>query len=218
MDALDRVMVPAAPLLARTDDLLATVGAPGGHPIWPPVRELGVLPGAAAAAVAALRPVPADVSAVLRDVIDRYDDAAAALTPTGDWAGGAAQAYAARAQALAGQLTGGTGLLDRLVATASYADAVTDWVHAARSALAGTLARVLGSAEAVLVSTAAGAGGTTEALAAAEIGRHVLDTVAAAYDRGRPLLDGGARLVTAVPVRPPAEPTGGPGDDLRVGF
>ncbi|HEX8629178.1 MAG TPA: hypothetical protein VF755_13520 [Catenuloplanes sp.] len=191
MDALDQLADPAVVLLARVDDVLSRFGAPAGHPVWQALRRLRVLPGAALAAVAALRPdQPAAMSAALHRCARGYADVAADLPTEVAWQGPAGSAYASRAGAFAAHLAGVPGgLADRLDATAGYTGALAGWQRETRQAVAGTLAVALRSGEAVVLSaTASPAGPTGLAVAAAEIGRLVLDTVAAAYDRAEALL------------------------------
>jgi hypothetical protein len=227
MDPLDHLAGPAADLLSRVDQSLAIAGAPDGHPIWPLLRRLRTLPGAAVEAVAALRPAPfADAGHAVRGLLPEYDDAAAALAGGGSWAGAGADAYAAQRAALEAHLTGGPeSLSGRLDATAGYADALADWVDHSRDALARTLGEVLTSAEAVAMVTAAPGGplapggavapgspvgrGSASSqggvLAAAEIGARVLGAVAEAYDRGEELRQHWSPSLAELAFRPPVD-------------
>ncbi|MEE6261294.1 hypothetical protein [Plantactinospora sonchi] len=184
MDALDHLAVPGADLLARVDTLLGTAGAPAGHPVWPLLRRLRVLPGDALDAVLACRPAPlVAAGAATRTAGRAYDDVRVALAEPVGWRGPAAEAYAAQRRALVTYLGDGPGsLAGRMAATAGYAEAVADWIGRTRAALARTLAEVLGSAEAVTVVTTPAAGQVPGTVAAAEIGVRVLATVAEAYD------------------------------------
>ncbi|GAB3964800.1 hypothetical protein V1634_00895 [Plantactinospora veratri] len=196
MDVLDQLAEPAVALSGRVDDLLAAAGAPDRHRIWPLLRRLRVLPGDAVRAVLGLRPgALADAAEVNAELRRACHEAGAVLADGGSWQGPAAEAYAAHRTALAGQLTGLAGRAD---ATAAYAEAVAGWIAESRYALARTLADVLGSAEAVAVTTArtGGSGLTPSGLAsgglpvesaAAEIGARILATVAEAYDRAEAL-------------------------------
>ncbi|HEX5594460.1 MAG TPA: hypothetical protein VFX61_00315 [Micromonosporaceae bacterium] len=199
MDALDHLAGPAADLLRRVDDLLAEAGAPDTHRIWPLLHRLRLLPGAAVEAIVALRPGPLPAaSAGLRTLIDRYGEAAATLDTEVEWAGGAAELFAAHRAALAEHLTGGPeSLAGRLGESLSFLESTGEWISAGRAALARTLAAVLTSAEAVAVvigpgaAPPAGAGefsvatvALTAPAAAAEIGARVLATVAEIHDRG----------------------------------
>jgi hypothetical protein len=224
MDALDRLADPAADLLTRVDTVLGRAGAPADHPIWAPLRRLGVLPGAAVGTVAALRPAPLAASGPRLAALAReYDETAAAIPPPSGWEGAAAEAYGARQQAEAAHLAGGAdSLAGRLTATAAYAEALADWATAARLSVARTLAQVLPSAEAATLVTAGGLGDGDRAarpapvvLAAAEIGARVLETVAEAYDRAEALLDEGSRVAAEVPYRPAGEASG-PAGVLRT--
>jgi hypothetical protein len=200
MDALDRVAEPGADLLARVDAALSAAGAPAGHAIWSRLRRLGALPGAAADAVVALRPAPiAAAGTALRTLAREYADTGAAGAPPAGWHGVGARAYAGHWAGLSAHLAhGDESLAGRLAATAGYADALADWIRETRRALARALATVLGSAQAValvtgpsVVNDRPGAGQPRGALAtvlaAAEIGVHVLDPLARAYDRAEDL-------------------------------
>jgi hypothetical protein len=204
MDPLDRVVATAGPLLRRVDEVLGAAGAPDGHRVWPLLRRVRVLTADAVYAVAALRPAAlAETVPELRSHARAYTEAAASLPGPGDWTGEAADAYEAVRHRLAGHLDG--ELVDRLHATARLADELTHWMQGCRTALATTLAEVLGSAEAVILvgTTTTTAGGTRSVpgpdvvAAAAEVAASILGTVADGRDRGAELLDGSAEL-TAV--------------------
>lgn len=208
MDPLDHLAGPAADLLGRIDNLLAAAGAPDDHPIWPLLRRVGALPGAVLGEVVALQPAPlAAAGHAVRALVGGYDHARHALTGGDPWQGAGAEAYAAHRDVLAAYL-GGDGaesLTGRLDATASYADAVADWMVHTRHAMALTLAEVLGSAEAVLVVTAdRTVGPATAAPAAAEIAVRVLATAAAAEERAYAVLHRWAPELTGLPYPAPA--------------
>jgi hypothetical protein len=208
MDPLDHLAGPAAELLGRVDDLLAVAGAPEDHRIWPLLRRLGALPGAALGDVVALRPAPlAAAGHAVRKLIGEYDHVRASLTGGDPWQGAGAEAYAAHRTALAAYLDGGVeSLTGRLDATAAYADALAGWVVDSRNALARTLAEALGSAEAVAVVTAGtNAAANTAALAAAEIGARVLTTVAEVDERARLLLHHATPSLTELAYRGPTD-------------
>jgi hypothetical protein len=179
-DALDRLVGPAGDLLSRVDATLARFGAPAWHPVWPLLRRLRALPGEAVGAFAVVEPAPlADAAAVLRPILQGYAEARATLPDRLDWSGVAAEAFTGQWVALGAHLDGGPpDLCSRLAATVSYVDALADWLAEARSALARTLAKVLGSAEAVQVRTAA------DAVAAAGIAALVLAVLAEVHERG----------------------------------
>ncbi|MFB9237037.1 hypothetical protein ACFFWC_15980 [Plantactinospora siamensis] len=202
MDALDRLAGPATELLGRVDDLLTGSGAPPEHRIWPLVRRTGTLPGAALAAVAALRPgPPGEAADVVRRPVRAYESAAAALTGPVDWTGPAAEAFAVRRSALAARVSGGAdSLAGRLHQTADFAAALAHWAARARDRLARTLAEVLGSAEAVTVVTGGFSDpGGAAARAGAEIGARILAAVVEVQSDGDELL----RRYDAVPAESP---------------
>ncbi|HEX5541046.1 MAG TPA: hypothetical protein VFX60_05720 [Micromonospora sp.] len=222
MDALDHLFGPATDLLRRVDELLAEDGAPDGHRIWPLLRRMRTLPGAAAEAVAALHPEPVTTAAAeLRALVEAYGEAGATLMAEVEWEGGAAGAFATRRNALAAHLDGGSeSLAGRLAESVSFLDAVADWMSAGRAALVRTLAEVLGSAEAVAIllgPRAASTAGPTDEFgavatvaltapaAAAEIGARVLTTVADIHDRGEVLRQQGSPKLTKIATfRPPS--------------
>ncbi|RKR89797.1 hypothetical protein BDK92_4154 [Micromonospora pisi] len=208
MDPLDHLAGPAADLLGRVDDLLAGAGAPDDHRIWPLLRRLRALPGAVLGEVLVLRPAPfAAAGHAVRAQVGEYDHARQRLTGDDPWQGAGAQAYAAHRDALVAYLDGDRpeSLTGRLDATASYADAVADWMVRTRYALARTLAEVLGSAEAVAVVTAGRSGDPGPAgPAAAEIGARVLATVAEAEEQARALLHQWSEVLAELPYRAPA--------------
>ncbi|MFD2763695.1 hypothetical protein [Micromonospora eburnea] len=185
MDALDRLAEPGLDLLARVDALLAT-GAPEGHRLWPLLRRMQVLPGAAVREFLDLHPAPlADAGHAVRRLIRGYDDACTMLADPVAWSGPAASAYdEARTTLLRHLDEGPESLVGRLESTAGYADALADWVEGSRLALARALADVLRSAEAVTVHAATRVGGDDRAgaLAAAEIATRVLGALGVAYD------------------------------------
>lgn len=219
MDALDHLAGPGADLLRRVDTLLGDTGAPAGHPVWPLLRRLRVLPGDALDAVLACRPAPlVAAGAATRNAKRAYDEVRVVLAGPGDWRGPAAEAYAARRQALVSYLGDGPeSLAGRMTTTAGYADAVAGWIGRTRGALARTLAEVLGSAEAVTVVTGPAGGGLSDAAAAAEIGARVLATVAGAYDEVEALSGRWAAELAGVGQSPADPPVPGPGGDGPVG-
>lgn len=213
MDRLDHVAGDAAHLLRRVDEILTAAGAPPTHPVWDALRRVRLLPADAVVAVAALHPTAlAETATELRVLATRYADVADSLPDPGalrngtaGWYGEAADAYDAARRQLADHLSGAPeSLAERLEASADLVDALVDWTRRSRAALAGTLAQVLGSAEAVTLLTGAPAGPTVpaaEAQAAADIAERLLQTIAEAYDVGAELLQGAADL--AVPAEVP---------------
>jgi hypothetical protein len=202
MDHLDRLCGDAAPLLGRVDELLSVAGAPPGHPVWDSLRRVRLLTVDAVGAVAALR--PADVGADAPDLRGRaagYVEAAAALPGPEGWSGEAADAYDAARRRLADHLSGDAqSLAERLEATADVTDALVDWMCRGRSAVARTLADVLGSGEAVTLSAADDTVPVpmTELVAAADVAARVLRTVVDIYDEAAELLASTTELTVAV--------------------
>ena len=204
MDRLDQVLATAGPLLRRVDDLLATAGAPADHAMWGELRRVRLLPGAAAEAVASLRPSAfADAVPELRAVARACVDTAADLPEPGEWTGDAADAYEDVRRRAAADLSGGGESLDeRLEATADLAQALTDWMAETRGGLAAALATVLTSGEALTLSaaTAAPAPSVAETDAAADVAELVLRTIADNYAEAFDLLQGSRDLAKPVPM------------------
>jgi hypothetical protein len=200
MDALDEVMDTAGPLLRRVDELLSNLGAPPDHEVWTAIRRVRLLPGDAAQAVAALRAGELHEAAPeLRADARSYAGIAEALPPPGAWTGDAADAYDAARRRTAEHLSGATDSLEeRLEATADLADALIEWMDQTRGDLARTLAHVLGSAEALSLSAATtiDPAASGEVIAAAEVGRRILQTVAESYELAADLLHGSADLAS----------------------
>ncbi|MEH0829427.1 hypothetical protein V6U84_55845, partial [Micromonospora sp. CPCC 205714] len=141
MDALDRLAEPGLDLLARVDTLLAA-GAPEGHRLWPLLRRMQVLPGAAVREFLDLHPAPlTGAGHAVRRLVRGYDDTSALLADQVAWSGTAASAYdEARAALLRHLDEGPDSLVGRLESTAGYADALAGWVEGSRAALARALA------------------------------------------------------------------------------
>lgn len=222
MDELDRLAEAGGDLLQRVDTLLARGGAPDDHRVWPLLRGIGALPGAAFESFAALRPTPlAAAGHAVRQHIRRYDDACATLTAQVHWSGTAASAFTVARTALVSHLDQGPeSLVGRLESTAGYADALADWVDRSRLALARILAEVLGSAEAVTVVGAYRSDepvSPREAYAAAEIAARVLAALSVAYDGAERLLRQWSPSLAESAYRPPAASTFPPQDTLWIG-
>ena len=196
MDRLDHLLDTASPLLDLIDRVLSTVGAPEGHPVWPELRRVRLLPGDAARAVGALYPEAIlDAVPALRADAQAYAAVADALPLAGAWEGEAAV-----------EVFGGSaaGLLvrvgHRMAATADLADALTNWMARARGDLAAILVAVLASTEAVALATADSLPPDEEARLAADLAAPVLRTVADSYDRGETLIDESVALQNALPT------------------
>ncbi|MBY8871839.1 hypothetical protein K7640_08300 [Micromonospora sp. PLK6-60] len=227
MDALDRLAEPGLDLLRRVDVLLAA-GAPEGHPVWPLLRRMQVLPGDALRAFLDLHPAPlASAGDAVRRLVQGYDDACAALTDPGLWSGPAAAHYhQARTTLLRHLDEGPESLVGRMEATAGYADALAEWVTGSRLAVARALAEVLGCTEAVAVVAAtrpvgagafphgapggafpdgAGAAGRAGVAEAAVIATRVLAVLSVAYDGAETLLRQWSPSLAESTWRPVAE-------------
>jgi len=224
MDHLDQIVGPAGPFLRQVDEVLSHAGAPPDHRVWAELRRVRLLPGDAVHAVAALRSGDLlDAAPELRADARAYAGIAAALPPPGSWTGAAADAYDTARRHTAEHLSGGLESLDeRLEATADLADALVDWMDQTRGELAGTLAAILGSAEALVLSSHAqpdhpapshapleppapngptpGRPAPGQILAAADVAERILQTVADRYEHAADLLHGSAAL--AEPLHP----------------
>ncbi|BCB81110.1 hypothetical protein GCM10022251_67090 [Phytohabitans flavus] len=199
MDALDHLAGTATLLLERVDSALATSGAPGGHPIWPLMRRLGALPGAATSTIAGLRPAPlAAAGPSLRGLIQVYEERGETIADSGSWEGASAEVFGAHRAALSAHLGQMAG---KLGATDGYSAAVAEWIEESRAGLARELAAVLGSREAVTVTVEPY--GVPGAVAAAEIGARVLGAVDTAYERAEALLHRWEVDLLELPYQPP---------------
>ena len=204
MDRLDHVLDTARPLLQRVDEVLSRTGAPADHGLWAELRRVRLLPGDAARAVAALRPGAfADAAEELRADARACVRVADSLPPPEEWTGEAADAYEDVRRRAAAHLGGGDESLDeRLEATADPAQALTEWMTQTRAELAGALAGVLDSGQAVTLSGGGAAvpPADAEVLAAADVAVHILRTVADNYDYATDLLHGSAELAEPTPM------------------
>lgn len=205
-DALDRLMAAAAPLLRQVDSALTEAGASAADEVWPLLRKVRLLPSAAVAAVAEWRAGRvAEAAAPLRSLARRYGDAVGGVPGQVPWEGAGAEAYGVRWSGLREHLIGpgADSLVGRLGDTAAYLDETAAWVTRSRAAVAGALADVLGSAEAVALVTGL-AGLEAAGPPAARIATHLLTPVAAACDEGRRLYGDWHARLAEVPYLPPA--------------
>lgn len=199
MDALDQLAGSATALLDRVDTALARSGAPGGHPIWPLLRRLGALPGAATSTIAGLRPAPlAAAGPSLRGLMQVYEERGETIADSGSWEGAGAEVFGAHRAALSAHLAEMSG---KLAAIEGYSAAVAEWIEESRAGLARELAAVLGSREAVTVTVEPL--GVPAAVAAADIGARVLGAVDVAYERAEALLHRWEPELAELPYRPP---------------
>ncbi|MFI1994595.1 hypothetical protein [Actinoplanes sp. NPDC020271] len=191
MDRLDHLLTTAEPLLTRVDQVLSATGAPAGHDVWPQLRRVRLLPGDAARAVAALHPAAvAETVPELRVQAQACADTADALPLAATWTGDAAEAYESARRRTAEQLNlGPESLSRRMTATADLADALSGWMTRTRAGLAGTLAGVLTSAEALTLVAGAGFPRPEETRAAADVAAVLLRSVGDSYDQAEELLD-----------------------------
>jgi hypothetical protein len=215
MDTLDQIIGPATPLLRRVDQVLSGAGAPADHRVWAELRRVRLLPGDAVQAVSALRSADLlEAAPELRADARAYLAAAESLPKPGPWSGAAAESYDEARRRMADHLSGGLESLDeRLEATADLADALIEWIDQTRAELAGTLAQVLGSSQALTLTTfpAASSSGSSgfpagpglavapgEAEAAADVGARILHSVADSYELASDLLHGSTDLTEAI--------------------
>lgn len=189
-DRLDRLLEAAGPLLSRVDAVLAGIGAPEGHAVWPELRRVRLLPGDAVRAVGEMRPESIrEAAPELRAEARAYAHVADALPLAGAWTGEAAEAYEKARRRAAEQLNGGPDSLGRrMEATADLAEALTTWMSRSREDLASTLMEILTSTEAVTLTGGGDVAPDQQARAAAEVAAPLLRTVADGYDRGETLL------------------------------
>jgi ElaB/YqjD/DUF883 family membrane-anchored ribosome-binding protein len=202
MDRLDQVLTAADPLLTRVDQVLSAAGAPAGHDVWLELRRVRLLPGDAARAVAALHPAAiAEAVPELRAQAQACADTAGALPLATTWSGHAAEAYESARRRTAEQLNQGQDSLShRMTATAELADGLAAWMIRTRAGLAGTLAGVLTSAEALTLVAGAGFPDPEETRAAAEVATILLRSVGDSYDQAEDLLDDASALTSPQPV------------------
>ena len=215
MDVLDQVLGPARDLLRRVDATLAGAGAPADHAIWPLLRRVGSLPGDALEFAAGVD-VDALVSAAddVRRHAERYVELGEDIE-VGEWTGPAASMFAVHWGRLQDHLAGPDGLAERLAATARHFDQLAIWGTALRREVALAVASALTSMEALTLHRAAvQRDGTDAALAAAVIGRVLLEPVAAALPEVEALLD--APAPDELPYRPPSAGAPGSATETRV--
>ncbi|GAA2510131.1 hypothetical protein [Pilimelia columellifera] len=202
MDALDLVLEAAWPMLHKVESVIRHAGVPAGHAVGPLLRELGALPVDAVAAVVALRPgALASARRDLGPLGEAYAATHHAVSCSPTWSGPAAQAYAHRAGALATQIDDGAAA--RMGDTVAYGEAIAAWMVTARTELARTLGRVIGSAQAVTLTGNAGPD-LDVVSAAADIAAEVLGALAAVYDDGQRLIEAWGRRVEYAPLGSPS--------------
>ncbi|GAA1804272.1 hypothetical protein HC028_04230 [Planosporangium flavigriseum] len=208
-DGLDRLLPPAATLLARVDAVLVAHGVPPAHPVTALLRKLGALPADVLDAISAWRPAPLrDAAADLRQTAEEYASLHGLLTAPAGWAGPTFEGFAAHQAALS-EFLGEPGLEGRLLATAAYLDEVAEWLDRSRGELARSVADALGSAEAVRVHASG------DAEAAVAIATRILEAAAEAYDRGQEIADRWAGRLDEISYRPPASTAALP-NEIRV--
>lgn len=212
MDVLERVAGAGQDLLDRVDRVLGSGGAPSVDPVWPLMRQVGALPGEALRFALSLDADPLYATATeLRGRSREFAGRRATLDAhiaTGTWQGAGADTFAAMWQALGDYVGDGTAadqpsLSGRLLAMASYVDAVVEWIDHTRGDLAMTIADTLRSHEAVVLRTSTM--DTDRTLAASTIGVRVLATVADSLRSGRALHDEWSDRLSNLPFHPPPE-------------
>ncbi|WP_433066192.1 WXG100 family type VII secretion target [Dactylosporangium sp. CS-033363] len=182
-DALERLAEPGDDLLQKVGTLLAGGGVPPSAVEL--VRRVGALPAdvleyALKLDVDALRTAAGEVRA-LRDQF--RGQAAKVGADVGDsaWEGTGAEAFRTAWGGLNQHLD---SIVERLDATAGYAEGVASWAAGFRYELAEAVARVISSAEAVVVVTS---GGVPAVQAAGKIAERVLRTAAEGLDAAEEL-------------------------------
>ena len=183
MDLLDRVYPVASDLLARVDQALLTLGAPPSHPIWTVMRTVGATPSDAVAYLVGLDAVQlTEAAQSLTTSMSEWHDIVAALPPSIDSQGVAAEAYTNAWPGIAAHLDDLAGGLDD---ASAFLRATADWIARSRRSLAGTLASCLGSREALTLRSVPLTGiDQATIIAAADIGAQVLAMAAHCLDDG----------------------------------
>jgi hypothetical protein len=204
VDSLDQIVGPAGPLLRRVDETLSLSGAPAEHRVWTELRRVRLLPGDAVHAVAGLRATDlSEAAPALRAGAQACAGVAESLPAPGGWSGPAAEAYDRARRRTADHLSGGPDSLDeRLEATADLADALADWMGQTRVELAGTLARVLTSAQAVELTSGPDSDppAASAITAAADLAEQILQGIADSYEQAQDLLHSSRGLAEPVTV------------------
>lgn len=173
-DAVGRLASVAGGLLSSVDETLVRHGAPQGHPVWRPLRAVGLLPGEAVAEVRALR------VEVLRErarLLTAHGERGATLVeqvrPAAGWEGPAAEAANSRLATIDSRLE---TLAHNAIQLGAVWSHLADRAEEGRAAVAGALARVMRSAQAVELIVGE-TGPADQARAAADIGAEVLAEV-----------------------------------------
>jgi hypothetical protein len=212
MDVLERVTGAGLDLLDRVDRVLASGGAPATDPVWPLLRVVGALPGEALRFAVSLDAEPLHATSMeLRARSREFAGRRAALDvhiATGTWEGAGADAFGAWWRALADYVGDGTSvdqasLAGRLLAMASYVDAVVEWIDYTRGDVAMTVADALRSHEAVALRTSTMDDDLSRA--ASTIGVRVLATFSDSLRNGRDLHDEWSQRLSGLPFHPPSE-------------
>jgi len=202
MDHLEVTLAAAAPLLARVDEVLNTVGAPAEHPVWSQLRRVRLLPGDAVRAVAALDPVSFFAAVPpIREDARTCAALAADLPPPDTWEGEAADAYDDRRTRIATHLAGADdSVQERLEATADLAQALAEWMTRTRGAVAAALAETMTSSAAATLAAPGQFAAADQAAAAADVAAHLLTAVAEGYNDAEDLLNASTDLRNAIPI------------------
>ncbi|MEU7871162.1 hypothetical protein [Dactylosporangium sp. NPDC049140] len=212
-DALDRLAVVGNDLFRRVDVLLAGGGVAPGSRAAELLRRVGGLP--ADVLEYALRLDVAGLVAAaeeLRGVGDRFRGlpGTVAVGVRGSaWEGSGAEAFGVAWAALAQHIGEGgdeRSIVGRVDATADYLGAVAGWAQGFRHELAEAVARVVQSAEAVVVVTVKD--GVEAVAAAGRIAERVLRTAGEALDAADELRRRYEGRLGELEYQPPEVPRG----------
>ncbi|WP_433613035.1 hypothetical protein ACQP2P_03015 [Dactylosporangium sp. CA-139114] len=210
-DALDRLAGPGDDLFRRVEVLLDAGGVSAGSRVEGLLVRVGAMPGevldyALRLDVGSIRAAVQELRG-LGDHFRVLPERLSADVRGSGWEGSGAEAFGVAWAALAAFIGGDeNSIVGRVDATAAYLDGVAGWAEEFRSELAEAVARVLQSAEAVVVVTAAQ---EPEAVAAAaRIAERVLRTAADALDAADRLRKRYEGRLGALEYLPPQVPRG----------
>ncbi|MGH3714502.1 MAG: hypothetical protein ACRDT4_13725 [Micromonosporaceae bacterium] len=221
-DSLPMLATEAGELLRRVDLVIDQLGVPDGHPLTRHLRTLRARPGEVLRMLLATPPGQLmDAVTRLRQLATSYHDELVAPLDRAagelGWSGAGYDAFAAHWSTTMHDLAGDDGaesLSGKLRASADFVESVAGWFSQTRQALAGALAEVLSSREAVIIKGCDELAGDPAALrrayvtgeladaprvvtAAANIGAVTLGSVASWYETGMETYVAGADGVPA---------------------